>query len=150
MENLVKFLTEKIKIAHTLTVLLGFIVVGAMFVFVWNRDIYIELNALQLLLLSIGISFLIFIPNFVLGLDITFEENNDGTEKGNYSAAWMLGTLFTDFEMISGMLLKIYINDLTIKSYITGLLLLFGVIFFIIIIRDFRTWIREYRLKRKK
>lgn len=55
MEKLVDFLTSKI--GYTLTIIAGFIVPGVMLIFIWNRELYMQLDIIKLLLASFGISF---------------------------------------------------------------------------------------------
>lgn len=150
MEKLVEFLTERIKIGYSILVIMGFLLPGSMFVFIWNRDVYIALDIFQLILLSISIPFLLFIPNFLVCLCFLKEINDDGTVKNDYVSSWVWGTLFTDFELILGMLLKIYINKLTIKAFITGVIALYVGGFLIIIIRDLIVRIINFVLERKR
>ena len=62
MDRLIEFLTTKV--GYVLTVILGFIVPGNVLIFVWNRNMYLEIDIIKLLILSFSISFVALILQF--------------------------------------------------------------------------------------
>lgn len=45
MDRLIEFLTTKV--GYVLTVILGFIVPGNVLIFVWNRNVYLEIDIIK-------------------------------------------------------------------------------------------------------
>lgn len=74
MDELVKYLTSKI--GYTLTFILGFGLPGNVLIFIWNEELYLELDILKLILLSFGITFMLFIPNLILIAEICIIAEN--------------------------------------------------------------------------
>lgn len=64
MDELFKLLAEKVN--YVAIVILGFIVPGNVLIFVWNQDLYFEIDIIRLLVLSFGIAFIVYVPNFIL------------------------------------------------------------------------------------
>ena len=49
MDKLIEFLTTKV--GYVLTIVLGFIAPGNVLIFVWNRNMYLEMDIVKLLIL---------------------------------------------------------------------------------------------------
>lgn len=64
MDRLIEFLIKKAP--YVLAVILGFIAPGNLFLFVWNRSLYVEMDVIKLLILSFGITYIVFIPNTII------------------------------------------------------------------------------------
>lgn len=75
MDKLIEFLTTKV--GYVLTIVLGFIAPGNVLIFVWNRNMYLEMDIVKLLILSFSISFITFIPNLILTIIIYFIHGGD-------------------------------------------------------------------------
>lgn len=63
MDELVKYLTSKI--GYTLAAIFGFGIPGNVLIFMWNRELYLEMDIFKLLIISFGIPFMLFIPNLI-------------------------------------------------------------------------------------
>lgn len=64
MDELFKFLAEKVN--YVAVIILGFIIPGNVLIFVWNQELYFEIDIIRLLILSFGIAFMVYVPNFIL------------------------------------------------------------------------------------
>lgn len=53
MDELFKFLAEKVN--YVAVIILGFIIPGNVLIFVWNQELYFEIDIIRLLILSFGI-----------------------------------------------------------------------------------------------
>lgn len=75
MDKLVEFLTKKV--GYVLAVILGFIAPGNVLLFAWDRNLYLEMDVVKLLILSFSISFITFIPNLIASFIIYFIHGRD-------------------------------------------------------------------------
>ena len=116
MDELIKFLTTKI--GYTLTIILGFIVPGNMFVFVWNRNLYMEMNIIKLLLLSFGIPFLIFIPCGVFSLLLVHIMEKILKKESSFSMYIWVTVGLEIFSLSLGMIKKVFNNSYTITDFL--------------------------------
>lgn len=113
MDELIKFLTSKI--GYTLTAILGFGLPGNLFIFVWNRSLYVELDIVKLLVLSFAISFGLFIPNLLIFLSVISAKNQISKKKyGIYNIAFS-AILATIIEITVMIVIKILNPEYTIK-----------------------------------
>ena len=146
MNELVKFLTTKI--GYTICIILGFLLPGACFIFVWNREICMQMDIFKLVLLALSVSFMLYIPSLIIA-SLALAICNDIKEKKEY---YLVGILFTSVCVsvtftISAIVNKIYnptfsIRDLLdklIKIYLP-LLLILGVTSLIV---DKFLWIKN-------
>lgn len=115
MDELIKFLASKI--GYTLAIILGFIVPGVMFVFVWNRSLYMELDIIKLLLLSFGISFLLFIPMFIICTKIMMLGEKIGKLETNIIPVIFLPIVMNVLEMMLLITIKIINSEYTIQNF---------------------------------
>ena len=116
MDELIKFLTSKI--GYTITAILGFGLPGNIFIFVWDKELYLQIDVAKLLILSFGISFALsfinLIPCLVSGAVFVqlFEKNVSATGLALTPVA------FTAFELIFGIAMKIFVPDYSITDFI--------------------------------
>ena len=68
MDELVKYLTSKM--GYTLAIIFGFGIPGNVLIFMWNRELYLEMDIFKLLIISFGIPFMLFIPNLILVVEV--------------------------------------------------------------------------------
>lgn len=73
MDELVKYLTSKI--GYTLAVIFGFALPGNALIYIWDRELYLEMDILKLLIISVGIPFMLCIPNFFVVMEIVLTKN---------------------------------------------------------------------------
>ncbi|MED9966933.1 MAG: hypothetical protein UFJ18_09085 [Blautia sp.] len=115
MSELIKILNDKI--GYTLTVILGFLVPGFMFIFIWNRTLFMDMDVIKLLLLSFGISFLVFIPNFLCILNAeSFIEKIFKKKYDPDILMWLSVGMTVLFESL-GMSAKLINNKYTIVEF---------------------------------
>lgn len=132
MEELVKFLTSKI--GYTLTAILGFGLPGNLFIFVWNREIYLEMDILKLIILSFAITFIVYIPNIFLITSVC--KFFDAILKRRISSDQFIfsSIVCTMIEMIVAMIIKIISPNYTIEMLLEDTITELVVAYLIIII----------------
>lgn len=117
MDKLIEFLTTKI--GYTIAVVLGFLIPGNMFIFIWRRDLYLEMDIIKLLLLSFGIPFLIYIPNFIVGiLYMNLREKIFGKDSDAPMFLLLLPMGLTVSVMSVAMVVKIINTNFTIEDFV--------------------------------
>lgn len=117
INELIKFLTSRVGL--TATVILGFGIPGNMFIFVWNKEMYMEMNIVKLIFLSFGITFMIFVPNMIIILSSM--RLIDIMLKHDFSIelCFAIPITLTFIEMLAAMLAKILNNKYSIKDFVT-------------------------------
>lgn len=116
MDELIKFLTSKL--GYTLGAILGFGLPGNLFIFVWDRELYLDMNLIKLLILSFAISFVLFIPNILLFVMVIGIIENIRKIQLEAWAVLLLTICFTVLEMIYGMVVRLLNSMYTIVNYI--------------------------------
>lgn len=139
MDRLIEFLTTKV--GYVLTVILGFIVPGNVLIFVWNRNMYLEIDIIKLLILSLSISFVALIPNLIVVIAMNFingvnkSSNNKEETKFNilYNIGFSVGLVV--IEMIFVIFMAICTKNFQLKTYImytglaiTGIIIIYSVV----------------------
>lgn len=114
MEKLIEVLTSNIfGIICSLIVILGFVAPGAMFIFIWNKELFKKMTMGKLVILSFGITNLAFIPNAMIGImfwtyDKVYETNSLII---NTIAYFILALIFALLEILSCIFLQIVCED---------------------------------------
>ena len=139
MDRLIEFLTTKV--GYVLTVILGFIVPGNVLIFVWNRNVYLEIDIIKLLILSFSISFVALIPNLIVVIAMNFingvnkSSNNKEETKFNilYNIGFSVGLVV--IEMIFVIFMAICTENFQLKTYImyaglaiTGIIIIYSAV----------------------
>lgn len=145
MEKLVEFLTTKL--GYVLMIILGFIAPGNVLIFVWNRDIYLAMDVIKLLILSFAVSFIAFIPNLIAVIIIYFihgyEKELDTKQKFKFDVLYCIGctVVINIIEMIGIIFLEICGKN-QLKVYvmysglmISGMTIVLGIVLIIKIIK---------------
>ena len=145
MEKLVEFLTTKL--GYVLMIILGFIAPGNVLIFVWNRDIYLAMDVIKLLILSFAVSFIAFIPNLIAVIIIYFihgyEKELDTKQKFKFDVLYCIGctVAINIIEMIGIIFLEICGKN-QLKVYvmysgltISGMTIILGIVLIIKIIK---------------
>ena len=120
MDKLFEYLTSKI--GFTLYAIIGFILPGVLFIFVWNRTLFLEIDVFKLILLSISISLPFFIVNlFIIIISNIVKEKLDNDCEDDETLINILGVCFviSYIEMFYGIIRKIYDADFLISNFIS-------------------------------
>ena len=117
MDELVKYLTSKM--GYTLAIIFGFGVPGNVLIFMWNRELYLEMDIFKLLIISFGIPFMLFIPNLILVIEMMilrsyFSKKED--ESSNLDITIGTALVFNVIEIGFIIALKINNSDFTVAS----------------------------------
>lgn len=116
MEKLVEFLTGKI--GYTATVIFGFWFPGMLFIFVWNRQAYFELEIIRLVLLAFCISFAVYICNF-FATSIAFATQDKADDrKMDFFDIIGFPLLITNFEIYISLIYKLDNSKFTVLEFV--------------------------------
>lgn len=150
MNALVKFLTDKI--GYTVLIILGFLFPGILFVFVWNRDLYLEMELIKLILLALSISFMIFMANFVFTTVNSAMQYAIGRDKDDLHTILGFPIFVSDIEISAAMLYKLYNPEFTIIEFLRIVVLFQGVIVLVGVVPSIVIWLfqkAKNKFKRK-
>lgn len=121
MDKIIEFLTSKI--GYTLVVILGLLFPGMLFIFVWDRQTYFELGIIRLLILSLSISFSIFICNFLITTYAFMKQEKAGISKMELEEIIGVPLFITNAEMYFALIHKLSDNTFTISNFVNVILL---------------------------
>lgn len=115
MDKLVEFLTGKI--GYTATVIFGFLFPGMLFIFVWNRQAYFELEIIRLVLLAFCISFAVYICNF-WAISIVFATQDKAGDR-NVELLDIIGVplVITNIEIYLSLIYKLENSNFTVLEF---------------------------------
>ena len=139
MDRLIEFLTTKV--GYVLTVILGFIVPGNVLIFVWNRNVYLEIDIIKLLILSFSISFVTLIPNLIAVIAMNFikgvNKSSNNKEETKFDILYNIGFSvgLVVIEMIFVIFMAICTENFQLKTYImyaglaiTGIIIIYSAV----------------------
>lgn len=152
MDELVKYLTSKM--GYTLAIIFGFGVPGNVLIFMWNRELYLEMDIFKLLIISFGIPFMLFIPNLILVIEMMilrshFSKKED--ESLNLDITIGTALVFNVIEIGFIIALKINNSDFTVANcwkIVIGAIVFCSIAF--IVIETIVSKIIKIKNKRKK
>lgn len=116
MDEIVKFLASKI--GYTITVILGFIIPGVMFVFVWKRELFLELDIVKLIILGFGIAFILYIPSLLFSTFVFMLTDKIENKERNIHSVFVVPTALNVIVMIFAMTIKILNNTYSMLDFI--------------------------------
>lgn len=128
MESLVKFLTGKI--GYTIAVILGIFIPGNMFIFVWDRNLYLKLDILKLFVLSFGIPIILYMLMILAfsNIERTFDKLNI---KYDSETLLFLILIVNDIVMITFIIIKVINPAYSIKDMLIDILIILLIIAFV-------------------
>ncbi len=140
MDKLIEFLTTKV--GYVLTVILGFIAPGNVLIFAWNRELYLELDIIKLLILSFSISFITLIPNLIVTFIIYFiherDKALDNKEEAKFDLLYYTGAaiVLAVVEIVCAVFMAICTENFHLSEYVevVGITLVVGVVILLIIL----------------
>lgn len=116
MEKVAEFLINKI--GYTLSVILFFGLPGIVFVFVWNREIFVSVDVFKLIILSFAISFMLYIPTFIIiSSFLRLEEKTRGKEF-KVSEMLLVSMAINVVIMVVGIICKLEKSNFTIQEFL--------------------------------
>lgn len=121
MDKLVEFLTDKI--GYTILIVMGFLLPGTLFIFVWNRQIYLEMDIVKLVLLAFAISFMLFAANFIC-TTIVFSIQEKARQKEETWRTFLGFPIFVcDLEMSVAMIHKLNCPSYNVSSFLNHIII---------------------------
>lgn len=144
MDKLVEFLTEKI--GWTVLVILGFLLPGSLFVFVWDRALFLEMELIRLIILAASISFMIFAANFIVISYCAYKEDKEEQKRADLELLIVLPVILADLEMSVAMLYKINNPQYTVCQFLNHVVI---VLLFILVIELVELFVKK-RIRKAK
>lgn len=140
MDRLMDFLIKKAP--YVLVIILGFIAPGNVFLFIWNRSLYMEMDVIKLLILSFGITYIAFIPNSVLGILVYFihkkrEKENQFTTKFQFIFYTSFTMILTVIELLTYIFFKLCGSKQTLSSFVIEFGIGIGIAIIILLLYKF-------------
>lgn len=120
MEKLVEYFTSRIGI--TIIIIVCFFIPGVLFVFIWNRNLFINLDFFKLLLLIFSIPISIFCLNMV-GFSGIYLRRADS------KIGMIMILILTDFELYLPLFLKLRGVVFSVYEYISIIMCVAGLFF---------------------
>lgn len=121
MEELVKFLTSKI--GYTLVFILCIFAPGNLFIFIWNQELYFEMDIIRLIILSLIIPCIVYTINFGIIILSLLMGNIIFRVKSDIEECLSMAAIFTfievngaSFAIYKGKELDTFMPDLIIFS----------------------------------
>lgn len=112
MEKLVEFLTNKI--GYTIAAIIGLLLPGMLVVFIWNREIYIEIGIIRLIILALAISCAIYVINlFSCSFAFSIQEKA-GDRKPDIIDILGIPLVITNIEIYAALIYKLNNDKCTI------------------------------------
>ena len=122
MEKLVEFLTSKI--GYTIAIIGGLLFPGLIFIFVWDREFFVNINTLVLFVFATAISFMIYVPNIFFWLWCHDPDEKTHTDKVEML---MIPLMMAFAEMSIAMIFRLNDESFSILKLVVHLLMiLFG------------------------
>jgi len=116
MDNLIEFLTNKIGYTLCAILFLGF--PGFVFIFVWNRELFISMDIFRLVIFSFAIASMLYVPHFMLYNFIVMLEEKVRGKKYELIETILLPAFLTLSIMASGMIYKLEKETFTVLEFI--------------------------------
>ena len=118
MDELIKYMISKI--GYTLIVIIGLALPGNLLVFVWNRELYMELDLFRLIILSFAIPGMLYVCNFFICMFaiVLYNEFKHDTEIIRLEFFFASSVVLTYIEIAYLMMNKILLPEYTIKDFV--------------------------------
>lgn len=124
MDKLIEFLTSKI--GYTLAGIGGLLFPGLIFIFVWDREFFLEVNLVLLFVFSAAISSMVYIPNlaYFVWSQMKKEKRSGDSENTNakkidliFMDLFFVPLVFTTIEMSFAVLRKLNNATYSVRQF---------------------------------
>lgn len=158
MEKLVEFFTTKKGLIIFMISILGFVFPGMLFVFTFNRELFMEMEIIKLIILSCSISFGLFIVFFLLFCIGNMLKEKCMEEQKN-DIIYLLGVpiLIENLLIYIGILGKVNGQIRDVKAFVDMIefvVILFGILLVLyipcIILKKIVNRIKKWKIQRHK
>lgn len=123
MEKLVEFLTSKI--GYTIAIIGGLLFPGLVFIFVWDREFFVNINIMVLFVFATAISFMIYVPNIFFWLSCLAPDEKTQEKKDTDKVEMLMTPLMMAFaEMSIAMIFRLNDESFSILKLVVHLLII--------------------------
>lgn len=133
MEKLFEFLTQRM--GYAIAVILGFLFPGMLFIFIWNRQLFLDMEIIRLIILALSISFMIALSNFIVTSIIFMIREKVGLDAAEPEVIFIVPIFISDLEMTVAMIYKLSNPNYSIVQFIEQIS---GILIILFLIGTFR------------
>lgn len=126
MDKIAEFLINKI--GYTLSVIIFLFFPGIILVFVWDREMFMSMEIIRLVIFSMGISFLLFTVNLVFTFMILMLEQKTRKKSTDVTEVLILPMMLTCMEMISAIVIKLKNYTFSVLDFIEYITILYSIL----------------------
>lgn len=147
MEKLVEFLTNRLGIA--VSIIGGFILPGCLFIYVFDKEMFLEIDLLKLLILASGVCLAVYVIMFILSiLYMCISEKRTG--KYDITDILLYPLIYSNLLIYGCMLEKLSRKDLQITYFIESWATLIFIVGAAIYMQFFISILRKKRMIKRK
>ena len=147
MDTLVEFLTDKI--GYTIFIILGFLLPGTLFIFVWNRQLYLEMEMVKLILLALAISFMLFAANFLCTTIVFMIQEKAKQKEETWRTILGFPIFVCDLEMSVAMIHKLDYPGYSISNFLNHTIIFLALMMISGIFSGLVYWIKRIKKTKK-
>lgn len=116
MEKLIEFFTNRLGIATS--IIGGFILPGCLFIYIFDKEMFLEIDLLKLLILASGICLAVYVIMFILSILYMYISDKSGLKKYDITDILLYPLVYSNLLIYFWMLEKIFRKDLQIMYFI--------------------------------
>ena len=130
-EKLAEFLTNKI--GYVLSVIMCFLFPGMLFIYIWDREIFVKVDAIKLCIVSLMVPSVTFFGSIVAGYYLgRMDDIVKGKQYKNrtYREGYISGLIVNVLVVMYECLAKLFSSDMKVTDVIIDIILIYIVIYF--------------------
>lgn len=116
MEKLIEFFTNRLGIA--ISIIGGFILPGCLFIYIFDKEMFLEIDLLKLLILASSICLAVYVMMFILSVLYMCISDKNGLKKYDITDILLYPLVYSNLLIYFWMLGKIFRKDLQITYFI--------------------------------
>lgn len=116
MEKLIEFFTNRLGIS--ISIIGGFILPGCLFIYVFDKEMFLEMNIVKLLILASSICLAVYVIMFILSTLYMCISDKNGLKKYDITDILLYPLVYSNLLIYFWMLGKIFRKDLQITYFI--------------------------------
>lgn len=148
MEKLVEFLTNRLGIA--VSIIGGFILPGCLFIYVFDKEMFLEIDLLKLLILASGVCLAVYVIMFILSILYMCISEKNGLGKYDITDILLYPLIYSNLLIYGCMLEKLFRKDLQITYFIESWATLIFIVGAVIYMQLFVSILRKKRMIKRK
>lgn len=148
MEKLIEFFTNRLGI--TASIIGGFILPGCLFIYVFDKEMFLEIDFLKLLILASSVCLAIYVIMFILSILYMSIREKNGLEKYDITDVLLYPLIYSNLLIYVCILGKLFRKDLQITYFIESFSIPIFIAVVIIYMHLFVSILRKKRMIKKQ